>query len=183
MLMGELFEVKYKEINNVAKLITRRKDIRLAPDLINTTYLEISKFKTKPTCPNQFFKLFCHRMKFNIQSPVSKFNKQFRTKESELTFDMVGDISEVDKTEVDNYKAPTNLNYERAGQYSSLLVFKKSLPLHEQVIFDLLYFNDLSARDITKQLHIEGYQTSRNNVNKMVNSIKTKLEKWKTKQL
>lgn len=180
--MGELFNLKYTEINIGAKNITRRRDIRKAPDLINTTYLALSK-KTPPQCPEQFLKWFVKSMKFLHDKPKSKFNELCYSKAIDMDIE-IPDFSEPIEVKPDTGNAPMHLSQERANQFSLLESFKKSLPLHEQLIFDLYFLGGLSGYDITDQLRSEGYDIHRVRVNKWVSGIKLKMDKqiWK-KQL
>ena len=158
MNMGELFTLKYKDIHSSARNIGRKR----APDLINSTYLELSKVE-HPSDPEHFLKWFCKGMKLRYGYSKSNFNQLATSKALETV-------------EIIQEEEPTPI---KDKSFESLIKFKKSLPLHEQLIFDLYFINGLSGYDITDQLNQEGYSIHRKRVNGWVLTIKNKLDKWK----
>jgi hypothetical protein len=57
------------------------------------------------------------------------------------------------------------------------MTFKKSLPLHEQLLFELYYEKELSVYKITDYLNEEpGYDMCKDRIYEMLNSIKHKLK-------
>lgn len=175
--MGEIFTETYPNILHSAKLITRRRNVKNAPDLINTTYICLSK-KEYPTDPIKFTKYFVTAMKLLHDKPQSAFNKLAYSTALSIDFD-IRDHSEETEQVTEDFELPTYLSSNRVGQFISLVKFKKTLPLHEQYIFDLHYFGNTSCNEIARQLNAEGYDIHRVRINKMVQSIRTKLNKWK----
>ena len=175
--MGEVFSISYPQIKKSAHLITRRTS-RNAKELINQTYIELHE-KSHPKAPDEFTKWFVKAM--HLRSlPKSTFFQQttYRTFESS-TLEQTEPESPV--LEYEPPFIPESLPSELVPKYISLISFKKWLPLHEQVIFELYYESNLSGHEITRNLNSEGYSINRHNVNKMINSIKTKLAEWKKK--
>lgn len=175
--MGEIFTDTYPNILHSAKLITRRRNIKKAPDLINTTYIYLSKYEY-PTDPIQFTKRFVSVMKLLYDKPESAFNKLAYSTALSVDFDIKDQSEEINQI-IEDIELPTNLSSNRVLQFISLVKFKKTLPLHEQYIFDLHYFGNTSCNEIARQLNTEGYNIHRVSINKMVQSIRTKLNKWK----
>lgn len=79
MSLAKLFTNNYDYLNTVAKRITRSRDQRMAPDLLNSTYLVMHEkgcpeFKTD----EDFIKWFCKCMKNYFQWPNSDFNRYYK---------------------------------------------------------------------------------------------------------
>lgn len=173
--MGELFERTYPQILVSAKLITRRRNSN-PRDLINTTYLYLSKNDTYPFEPIQFTKWFVKVMKILHDKPKSSFNAMAVSSAKELVYDPVDLSEEAEEYKQEEAEAPSHLKSERADQFVKLSKFKKTLPLHEQFMFDLYFFGGMSCMEITKQLNAEGYNIRWHGVKAMIRSIKDKME-------
>jgi hypothetical protein len=82
VILGRMFENNYKEINKVACNITRHKNRKLAPELINETFIEVHEKEIKgykvPSDDLEFIKLFSKHMSNNFLFQNSGFNKAQR---------------------------------------------------------------------------------------------------------
>ena len=189
MTLGELFSHNYQYLALVAKRITRRKNIKLANDLINQTYLDIHD-KEYPKNGDEFIKWFSKCMKNRYVWKNSNFNKNTQLiagnelpEQSDPTAQADIELSteETNDTTKELIEVSSGMKKERVLKYIEVIEFKKSLPLHEQYLFDLYFNNDLSTRKISKQLSEEtGYDMHFKRINSMVNEIKAKIKlKWK----
>lgn len=157
MTLGEIFSHTYPKIHIVANRITGQRS--KAHDLISSTFIEISD-KPYPNQPDEFIKWFSKCMRNLYGWSKSQYNKDNSFIGSELR-------------DLPNEEAKTDI-------YPQVVKFKKALPLHEQIIFDLYYINGLSCNEIAKQLSRDfDYELHYKSIEGMVNSIKTKI---KTKQ-
>lgn len=176
MTFGEILTQEYPKILYSAKLITRKRNVHQAPDLINTTFIALSH-KNPPSNNHEFVKWFVASMKLLYIKPQSKFNALAYSKAMELKIELC-DHDEVDQS-IEDYEAPEHLTPYQAGKYISLLKFKKRLPLHEQYLFDLYFLGGMSCNEISRELNDDGYDIPSFRVSNMVKSIKDKLDKWK----
>lgn len=218
MTLAELFTNNYEYLNTVAKRITRCKDHRMAPDLLNSTYLVVHEKHEKgmyiPETDEDFVKWFSKCMKNYFVWPNSEFNETYSPKEElkiDASFAHYDSFRNKDDTErqsvpillVDQdalrnievsveqandftkelIEISSSLGKIKTLQYIELIEFKRTLPPHEAILFELYFEKELSTRKIAElysdDLNIMNYQS----VNQMVNTIKSKIENYKWKQL
>lgn len=161
MNLGEMFTISYPEIKRSAELITRRRNVSQATDLINSTFIRVQALKAPESCA-EFVKWFSTCMKNDYVWSQSEFNKNNIIIGDELPMDIKEDEPQ-------------------ENRYQQVMVFKKSLPLHEQYLFELYYEKDLSIQTITDYLNEDPcFDMSRRRLDLMVNIIKKKLKnhKW-----
>lgn len=79
------------------------------------------------------------------------------------------------------FEISSSLGRAKTLKYIELIEFKRSLPPHESVLFDLYFQKELSTRNISSMYSDEYNKLSRISVNKMVNKIKDKIKthQWK----
>lgn len=189
--MPELSEVltsNYDYILSCAERIT--KDRSVGQELMNEVYLDIAeKGKEYPSDGLGFSKWFVKYMKLMHIAPRSKFSKSRRVYSDielpEVKDDSLDAIELMVESATPATKELINLSSsmkrERVMRYVEVIEFKKALPLHEQYLFELYYGEGLSTRDIARQMTEEtGYTINYQGINKMMNSIKTKIKsrKW-----
>jgi len=75
--MSELFAINQKEIYHAAALITRKRNINLAPELVSETYLTLQK-KQPPTDQVGYLHWFNKSMKQLFEFRDSSFNKIYK---------------------------------------------------------------------------------------------------------
>jgi len=130
----------------------------MADDLISETYLKITNWDAIPEKDEEFIKVFVTQMKWEFKGKRSKFNKLYNGK------DVV-----------------SHLNKSMAENYVNLVVFKESLPGWDKEIFHQYFELGMSSRDIAKGLtDLVGYESNYQNINKLINEVKTKIEQWKS---
>lgn len=232
MNLAKLFSDNYEYLNTVAKRITRRKNIKLAPELLNTTYIEVfekqERGKFIPSDKEDFVKWFCAYMNncflfrdstFNKNQKLDidemeraekrEFERYRKNKESiyptlednfrgELDSNPGGINSLVDEEalreiEISVERAndftkelieiSSNLGKTKTLKYIELVEFKRSLPTHESILFELYFEKELSTRKIADLYSMEGNVMNYQSVNIMVNQIKSKIKTYKWKQL
>lgn len=191
--MVELFNRNYKDILLRAKRITQRDNRRLAPDLINETYIVLHDKQTKhPTVDFEFIKWYAKCMKNYYVWQNSTFNKHNRVKDSvELNESHLIDTTDLDleiafttEETKELISISSGMKQDRLLTYLQVIEFKETLPLHERYIFELYFENGLSARAMAEQLTKEtGYVYNWQRLNVMVNSIKTKIKQVKWQHL
>ncbi len=191
MTLVELFNHTYPKIQVTANRITQRRNVSQASDLINSTFIQVNAVPIYPVEPDQFVKWFTKCMKNVYVWPNSQFNTTNALIKSADHKDQADpsallqiELSVENTTEATKefIEVSSSMTKERASQYLKVLEFKKSLPLHEQVLFELYYEKELSTRKISEYLNQEpGYSMTKDRINDMVNSIKRKLKevKWK----
>lgn len=183
-LLNHLVNKHYKYLLTVAKRITRRKDVELAADLINETYLSIiENEKQVPEDDTGFIMYFVRYMKLQFLGERSTFNKAMK-----LQADIEhGEIQLGEWDEV--FAEPTNeatkemlkeLSHLKETQVSKLInvyEIKESLPGHLKTIFELHFENGLSSREIAEMMEKEtGYKMYYGRYNDMINEVKTYLK-------
>jgi RNA polymerase sigma factor (sigma-70 family) len=188
MTLGELFSHNYKELHAVARRITRRRDINLAPALMNETFIDVHHETKYPGQSDEFVKWFSRAMRLRFISQRSAFQKNHASCGQSLELDAEipdheshtgmelapEDASPATKELIE---VSSSMKKERVLKYLKVLEFRKSLPLHEQYLFDLYYSNQLSTRAISDQLSKEtGFDMNYQRINIMVNSIKAKIK-------
>lgn len=188
MTLGEIFTHTYPEINAVAKRITSRRNIKQAPELINVTFFELHRHPY-PSNPDEFIKWFSKSMKQQYVWTKSAFNNVNKITSNEAEIEDIEDNSmdlellseETNQATKEFIHVSSSMKKERVIKYIQVLEFKKSLPLHEQEIFELYYVNDIPIRKLLELLNETGDCISYESVRQMVNSIKTKIDKtvWK----
>lgn len=144
----------YKEVLKVARRICQPH----AKELINETYISIHHLQ-HPEQNIDFVKWFSKSMANNKKWSNSSFNKAIKINATDLTHD----VPEVIHTQLD----PT-----------------ESLQMHEKELFLLHYEHDLSARQIAELIGkenntVESYQSYQ----RLINIMKTKINKWKQSTL
>lgn len=162
MSMADIFTQTYPIIERSAKLITRSRKASEWRDLINTTYLCLHS-KPLPTAPDEFVKFFGRSMKIEHAGAKSSFNTRFR-----FIYDDINEGSVTDKSD----KCLIEKNKDEVS------VLKKSLPLHEQVLYDLYFIADLTTEEIYEQLNAEGYDIPIHRVYTMIRDMKKRVRKW-----
>lgn len=188
MTLGEIFTHTYPEINIVAKRITRRRDVNQAPDLINTTFVELHKHSLYPTSPEDFVKWFSRSMKqqyvwrnsnFNLSNKIQSDQEIEDIEDTGIDLELLSEST--NEATKDFIQVSSSMKKERVLRYIQVLEFKKSLPLHEQEVFELYYVNDIPIRKLLQLLNETGDCISYESVRQMVNSIKTKIKstQWK----
>lgn len=226
MSLSELFTNNYEYLNTVAKRITRHKDIKLAPELLNTTYLAAFEKQEKGDCIPQddlgFVKWFSMFMKncfmwpnsnfnsgstltvdsnvtFSIDAQYFKLNGGWRNKKVRVSTDPesrddeeiidgdalrdmeLGAESVSDRTK-EFIAEITYLSTKQALKLTEVLEFKRSLPRHEEILFELYFEKELSTRRIAELYSDETNTMNYQSVNKMVNIIKSKIKNYQWKQ-
>lgn len=78
------------------------------------------------------------------------------------------------------FEISSSLGKTKTLKYIKLVEFKRELPSHENILFDLYFEKELSTRSIAKLYSDEGNTMDYQSVNKMVNIIKEKLKTWKS---
>lgn len=87
MTLGQLFANNSEYLTTVAKRITRHKNVKMAPDLVSETYLNLhDKDTVFPQDNEEFVKWFSKCMKNYFSWGNSSFNTLYQPKES-LTID------------------------------------------------------------------------------------------------
>jgi hypothetical protein len=167
----------------------------MADDLISETYLKITNWDTLPEKDEEFIKVFVTQMKWEFKGKRSKFNKLYNGKEIEIIEghqvvdnESLNDIylsceqtNEATKELID---VVSHLNKSMAENYVNLVIFKESLPGWDKEIFHQYFELGMSSRDIAKGLtELAGYESNYQNINKLINEVKTKIEKWKQSTL
>lgn len=221
MSLAKLFTDNYDYLNTVAKRITRCKDIRMAPDLLNSTYMVIHEKKEKglfvPSESEEFVKWFSKCMKNYFKWPNSEFNSSYTPNEHlivdedfvckkgkfsdnhhsdscRLRFDeRIIDEDALKNIEVSVEQAndftkelieiSSSLGKNKTLKYIELVEFKRTLPAHQAILFELYFEKELSTRKIADLYSIEGNTMNYQSVNIMVNEIKSKINTYKWKQL
>lgn len=191
MTLAEMFNATYPELLIRARRITQRQSITYAPELINSTYLDIHQDYTYPSDKQEFIMWFSRAMKLRYIGARSNFNKgisgsgncelQDCPDEDSTSFEIhVEDTNQATKELIE---ASSSMKKERLLKYIQVLEFKRTLPLDEQMIFDIHYQHGLSSRAISKRLSEEtGFDFHYQRVNKMINSVKLKLQAHQWKQ-
>lgn len=204
MTLSELFTYNYTYLNTVAKRITRCKNVHMAADLLNDTYLVIHEKQEAglkvPENNDEFVKWFSKCMSNYFKWPNSSFNKLFNSKES-LTIDngyfqrnderlidqdalrdieiLVEDTNDFTK---ELFEISSSMGAIKTLKYIELVEFKRTLPSHEKILFELYYEKELSTRDIATLYSSPVHKMNYQSVNNMVNKIKDKINtyKWKS---
>jgi hypothetical protein len=185
----------------VAKRITRCKDYRMAPDLISETYKCVNELK-HPQDNEEFVKWFSKCMKNYFQWPNSSFNKLYSSKESSLCNPCIGinvvryePVDEDAQASIEIYVEETSdqtkellemsssIGKIKALKYVELLEFKRTLPAHENILFDLYFEKEQSTREIAKLYSSPIHKMNYQSVNRMINVIKEKIKRYKWKDL
>ena len=181
IIMGELFTNNYNELYIVAKRITQRKDYRMAPALINETYIQL-QHKIPPKCPNEFVKWFSKSMKQQYFWKETSYNKNERITSIDTGIDIPDtenfnlSIEDTNQQTKELIEINSGMKTERMLKYIQVLEFKENLLLHEKYLFELHFTNGLSGREIARNLNM-----SKNSIILMINKIKTKLKQYKWK--
>jgi hypothetical protein len=220
--LERLFTHNYEYLNTVAVRITRKKDYRLAPDLLNSTYLTIHEKASRGQClipgeNEEFVRWFSNCMKNYFKWPNSDFNKVHQPKEhlfvdgsfnsrhewkitdtsgswrinqtsSELIVDedALKDI-EIQTEETNDFtkeliEISSSLGKAKTLRYIEVVEFKRSLQAHEAILFELYFEKEMSTRDIAKEYSTEFHTINYQSINKMVNTIKQKINNYKWTQ-
>lgn len=161
-MINRLIERNYSNLTKVAK--------RIAPqhfhDLLTDTYVNVLNAKV-PETDEEFVKYFSRCMSNNFRNQKSTFNKNFVIKEINCTFAYSCEGEEVDKDAL----------------LQELSEFKKQLPTHEQILFELHFELNLSYVEIAKKLTLKsGYEVSYASMFKLIKPIREKLKckTWKS---
>lgn len=77
----------------------------------------------------------------------------------------------------------SSLGKTKTLKYIELIEFKRTLPKHEEILFDLYFEKELSTRRIAWLYSDNDNTMNYQSVNKMVNEIKAKIKIYKWKQL
>jgi len=191
-MLSILLTKNHKYIKECARNICRRKDERMADDLISEVYLKVNKFETLPTKDDEFIKVFVTNMKYEFIGRRSKFNKLYTPKELELAegiqiADTDSDIELYIQCEQTNESTKalinelSHLKEEQAQSYINVMEFKDSLPGWEKEVFEGYFELDKSGRLIARESSERyGYNMSKQRVQKLINIVKHKLEVWQS---
>lgn len=208
MKLAQLFTDNYEYLNTVAKRITRSRDHRMAPDLLNSTYLTVHEKHEKgmyvPYEGEEFVKWFSKCMKNYFTWPNSAFNDYYSPRYSLSLDDSHGKQDNSDYCSVpielvdpcahlelelfaentnDNTRelmAILNFDLERedALKYLNVLDFVQSLEKYEKELFSLYFEKKLSTRKIAEMYSMESNTINYQSINIMVNKIKSKIEAY-----
>ena len=161
-MINRLIERNYSNLTKVAK--------RIAPqhfhDLLTDTYLNVLNANV-PQDDQEFIKYFSRCMSNNYRNQKSTFNKNFVIKEINCNFVHTFEVEDVNKDDL----------------IQELADFKKSLPTHEEILFELHFELNLSYADIAKKLSIKsGYDITVFSMFKLIKPIREKLKckEWKS---
>lgn len=191
-MLNKLLTDNYKEILIAAKRITRKRDVKLAPVLINETFLHIAEEKkTYPTDNIGFVMYYSRYMKLMFLGERSRFSKAERFKELEIIevyepedetalneMDLNSEeINEATRDVLDNL---SHLRISRLNRYMDVVEFEHSLPSHLKDIFDMHYRHGMSSRDIARNMEIwSGYKMDYRFYNGLINEVKQLIkDKW-----
>lgn len=75
----------------------------------------------------------------------------------------------------------SNLGKEKTLKYIELVEFKRTLPSHEAILFELYFEKQMSTREIATEYSMGPNKINYQSINKMINIIKQKIEtrEWK----
>ena len=148
----------YKEILTIAKRITPKHH----KELINETYIAIHHIA--PPDNNQgFIKWFSKCMGNTHRWQNSVFNKAIKIHANLYGYDVIDE------------QEPEPINP---------ISIKESLEMHERELFSLHFEHNLSAKKIAKLLEQEnGTEENYQSYQRMINTMKTKINKWKQSNL
>jgi hypothetical protein len=213
--LNELFTKNYDYLNTVAKRITRSRDHRMGPDLLNSTYLVVFEKHEKglyiPEDGEEFIKWFSKCMKNYFTWPNSEFNKYYKDAEISLdrNYHQTGqmkpndgeslrhDLQLLDEDAHKNIEIfveqandftkelidiSSSLGRTKTLKYIELVDFKRTLPTHESILFELYFEKELSTRKIADLYSIDGNTMNYQSVNGMVNKIKLKIKEYQWTQ-
>lgn len=76
----------------------------------------------------------------------------------------------------------SSMKRERALQYIEVIEFKRTLPAHEVILFELYFEKEMSTRDIAREYSTTGHTINYQSINKMINAIKQKINNYQWKQ-
>lgn len=194
MILGELFTNNYLELSVVAHRITRRKNPALAEDLLSETFLEFSeKKKIPPSSDKEFIKWYSKGMKLLFMKwndshknapSFRQWNKQgvtleFDPPDSGAETEIELGPEEISPATREVISVSSSMRPGRVFRYLQVIEFRQALPIHEQVLFDLYFKNELSTRKISEALKSEtGYTFHYKRINNMVNEIKAKINAY-----
>jgi hypothetical protein len=163
----------------------------MADDLISETYLSVVNWDRIPNNSEEFVKVFVKQMKWQFRGRRSKFNKLYNGKELEIIEghqvvdneslnDIYLNCEQTNDTTKELIEVCSHLNKAMAENYINLVVFKESLPGWDKEIFHQYFELGMSSRDIAKGLtELAGFDTNYQNINKLINIVKAKIETWK----
>ena len=77
----------------------------------------------------------------------------------------------------------SNLGRDKTLRYIELVDFKRTLPAHELILFELYFEKEMSTRQIAKEYSMECNEINYQSINRLVNVIKSKLKDHQWKQL
>lgn len=191
-MLANLYRENHKELHKIAQRITRRKNINLANELINETYIElVRKEKIAPKNQLEFIKWFSKAMKNIYIWRDSGFNKAIRIQaaenfeleliDNEALKDIDFSVEKTNEATKELMQISSGMAKDRALRYIQVLEFKSRLPLHERYLFEIYFERGLSCRKISElEKQISGENIDYQVINIMVNSIKNKIKniKW-----
>jgi RNA polymerase sigma factor (sigma-70 family) len=194
--LSELFTNNYEYLNTVAKRITRCKNVRMAPDLLSETYINLSNKETHvPDDNEEFVKFFCKCMKNYFIWPNSSFNKLYESEAVELDDFKLARLTDPEaQREIEISVEQTNdftkeiieisssMGKAKTLKYIELVEFKRDLPPHEQILFELYFEKELSTRKIASMYSDEAHKMNYQSINQFVNVIKRKIDNYQWKQ-
>ncbi len=190
-MLNELLSKNHKYIKHCARNICRVKNELMADDLISETYLKITNWNSIPNNDEEFVKVFVTQMKWEFKGKRSKFNKLYTSKELEVIEghqiadneslnDIYLNCEETNQTTKELIDVCSHLNKSMAENYINLVIFKESLPGWDKEIFHQYFELGMSSRDIARGLtELAGYESNYQNINKLINEVKRKIELWK----
>lgn len=91
-------------------------------------------------------------------------------------------VEETNEATKELIEVSSGMKKDRVLKYVQVVEFKNALPPHEKELFELHFNNQLSSRKISEKLLQEtGLKMNYQNINKMVNGLKQKInqQKWR----
>lgn len=152
----------------------------------NSSFNKLYQPKEFLTLDNDFYLM--DNAKSNQQKYLDSF---YSNKHSELVIDEDAlknieiNAEQTNDFTKELFEISSSMGREKTLKYIEVIEFKRSLPPHENILFDLYFEKELSTRGISSMYSDQVNKLSRISVNRMINKIKTKIKnhKWNSSDL